>query len=162
MAGSAARWNIVGNPVVLAGVDGGNATDGPAYYLDTWDGFPTARHRLIDVLAKATNPVVLTGDYHTGMVLDVHAEPFAPASPLVAPEFMAPPISSPLFAADITERTPQVQRQMNGHGYLTVQVVPDEVSVGFRVLDDVAKPDSAITTAATYGVAAGSPKATAQ
>ena len=64
-------WNLIGNPVVLAGIDGGNDADGSAYYLDTWDGFPTARHRLIEQLATVDNPVVLTGDYHAGMVLDV-------------------------------------------------------------------------------------------
>ena len=45
----------------------------PPYYLDTWDGFPDARRRLIEQLAEVDNPVVLTGDYHAGMVLDVHA-----------------------------------------------------------------------------------------
>ena len=159
--GSPARWNLVGNPVVLAGVDGGNAEDGTAYYLDTWDGFPTARHRLIQTLAGASNPVVLTGDYHAGMVLDVHEQPFVAGSPLVAPEFMAPPISSPLFAADVTGRTPQLRQQMNGHGYLTAQVTPETVAVSFRVLDDVTRPDSAIATVATYRVDAGSPEATA-
>ena len=84
------------------------------------------------------------------------------SGPLVAPELMAPPISSPLFPADITERTPHVQRQMNGHGYLTVQVVPDRVSVAFRGPHEVANPTSAIATIANYGVASGSPKATAQ
>ena len=39
-----------------AGVDGGNAADGAAYYLDTWDGYPTARHRFIDQLAAHRQP----------------------------------------------------------------------------------------------------------
>ena len=158
-AESSAAWNLIGNPVVLAGVDGGSDADGPQYYLDTWDGFPTARHRLIDQLAAVDNPVVLTGDYHAGMVLDVHQRPFEEGSPLVAPEFMAPPISSVLFSADVTARTPQVRQQTNGHGYLTVEVTPDELTVAFRVLDDVADADSAITTAATWAVAAGDPQA---
>jgi alkaline phosphatase D len=161
LASSTATWNLVGNPVVLGGVDGGSATDGPAYYLDTWDGFPTARTRLIQQLAQAENPVVLTGDYHAGMVIDVHERPFDSQSPLVAPEFMAPPISSPLFAADVSQRTPQVQQQLNGHGYLTVAVVPERLRASFRVLDDVADAASAITTAAAYEVTAGSPQAKA-
>ncbi|MGK2946987.1 MAG: alkaline phosphatase D family protein [Acidimicrobiales bacterium] len=158
-AESSATWNLIGNPVVLAGVDGGSDADGPKYYLDTWDGFPTARHRLIDRLTTVDNPVVLTGDYHAGMVLDVNQRPFEAGSPLVATEFMAPPISSVLFAADVTGRTPQVRQQTNGHGYLTVEVTPDELTVAFRVLDDVADADSAITTAATWAVAAGDPQA---
>lgn len=156
-ADSRARWNLIGNPVVLAGVDGGDEADGPAYYLDTWDGFPSARQRVIEQLAGMANPVVLTGDYHAGMVLDVRERPFEPTTRLVAPEFMAPPISSPLFAADVSGRTPQVRQQMNGHGYMTVEVGRERLSVAFRLLDDVADPESDMATVATYDVMPGSP-----
>lgn len=155
---SKATWNLIGNPVVLAGVDGGNDADGSKYYLDTWDGFPSARHRFIEQLAAVDNPVVLTGDYHAGMVLDVHERPFED-SPLVAPEFMAPAISSPLFADDVSGRTPQLRQQLDEHGYLTVTVEPEQVTVRFQVLDDVADPASAISTAATWVVTAGNPRA---
>ena len=158
LADSPATWNLLGNPVVLAGVDGGSDADGSRYYLDTWDGFPSARHRLIEQLAAVRNPVVLTGDYHAGMVLDVHERPFEDSA-LVAPEFMAPPISSPLFPADVSGRTPQLRQQINGHGYLAVTVTPDVLEVAFRVLADVTDPASAIATAATWSVTAGSPEA---
>ncbi|MBX3284559.1 MAG: alkaline phosphatase D family protein, partial [Actinobacteria bacterium] len=150
-------WNLLGNPVVLAGVDAGK--ESPAFYLDTWDGFPQARKRLIAQLAEVSNPVVLTGDYHAGMVLDVHARPFDQGSDVVAPEFMAPPISSPLFADDISARTPQLRQQLNAYGYLTVAVAPEELTVAFRVLDDVSDAASPIATAATWTVAAGDPVA---
>ncbi|QXC62832.1 alkaline phosphatase D family protein [Aquihabitans sp. G128] len=150
-------WNLLGNPVVLAGVDGGS--DAAAYYLDTWDGFPQARKRLIAQLAEVSNPVVLTGDYHAGMVLDVQAEPFDASSKVVAPEFMSPPISSILFPADVSKRTPQLRQQLNDHGYLTVAVTPERVTVAFRVLDDVMDPKTAISTGATWVVDAGDPVA---
>jgi alkaline phosphatase D len=156
---STARWNLIGNPVVLGGVDAGNDADGSAYYLDTWDGYPTARHRLIEQLAAIDNPVVLTGDYHAGMLIDVHERPFEPDSPLVATELMSPAISSPLFPADVTERSPHVRRQINGHGYLALEVTPDEVRATFRVLDDVSDPASAISTELACTIAAGSPDA---
>ena len=143
--------------MVLAGVDGG--TDRDQYYLDTWDGFPQARKRLIQHLAKVDNPVVLTGDYHAGMVLDVRSEPFDQSSELVATEFMAPPISSVLFAADVSARTPQLRQQINAHGYLAVKVTPKTVTATFRCLDDVAKPDATISTKATWAVDAGKPQA---
>lgn len=152
-------WNLLGNPVVLAGVDGGNEADGSKYYLDTWDGFPTARGRLIDLLATVENPVVLTGDYHAGMVLDVAAEPFVAGSPVVAPEFMAPPISSILFSDDVSARTPQLRQQLNNHGYLTVEVTPSLLTATFRCLADVADPASAISTGATWTVTPGNPVA---
>ena len=157
LAASTARWNLLGNPVVLAGVDAG--LDEPQFYLDTWDGFPAARKRLIAQLADVDNPVVLTGDYHAGMVLDVHEVPFDQDTPVVAPEFMSPPISSALFDADVTKRTPQLRQQINEYGYLVVAVTPDELTATFRVVDDVADPETAISTAAVWKVAAGNPVA---
>jgi alkaline phosphatase D len=157
LSSSTATWNLLGNPVVLAGVDAGR--DEPQFYLDTWDGYPDARKRLIAQLADVDNPVVLTGDYHAGMVLDVHAVPFDQDTPVVAPEFMSPPISSALFDADVTKRTPQLRQQINEYGYLVVAVTPDELTATFRVVDDVADPKTAIGTAATWKVAAGNPVA---
>ncbi len=157
LAKGGVTWNLLGNPVVLAGVDGGTKT--AAYYLDTWDGFPQARTRLIEQLAATDNPVVLTGDYHAGMVLDVNAVPFDTTSQLVAPEFMSPPISSLLFPADVSARTPQLRQQLNDHGYMTVTVTPEKLTVVFRCIEDVGDPDTAIASKATWVVTAGDPVA---
>lgn len=157
LAKGGVTWNLLGNPVVLAGIDAG--TDEPKYYLDSWDGFPQARRRLIGQLAAADNPVVLTGDYHAGMVLDVQAVPFDTTSSVVAPEFMSPPISSILFPVDVSVRNPHLRQQLNDHGYLTVAVTPERLTVVFRCIEDVGDPDTAITTKATWVVAAGDPVA---
>ncbi len=157
LAEGGVTWNLLGNPVVLAGVDAG--TDSAGYWLDTWDGYPQARERLIAQLAEASNPVVLTGDYHAGMTLDVRATPFDQESPIVATEFMSPPISSVLFPQDVSPRTPQLREQLNNHGYLTVEVTPTQLTAAFRVLDDVADAASGITTASTWIVDAGTPTA---
>jgi alkaline phosphatase D len=159
-AQSPAIWNVVGNPVVMSGVDAGTPEE-PAYYLDSWDGFPDARRRLVDALAGTSNPVVLTGDYHAGLVLDLHREPFDQASDVVATELVSPAITSPLFDADVSAGTPQLRQQINAHGYLTATFEPERLTARFRVLDDVQNPDSPISTAATWRVDAGSPRATA-
>lgn len=158
LAKGGVTWNLLGNPVVLAGIDGG--TDESGYYLDVWDGFPQARQRLIGQLAEVTNPVVLTGDYHAGMVLDLHAVPFDTSSAVVAPEFMSPPISSVLFTADVSGRTPHLRQQLNEHGYLSIEVTPDNLTAAFRCVADVADADTAISTLATWRVDAGNPVAT--
>lgn len=149
-------WDLIGNPVVLAGIDAGTGRRSE-FYLDTWDGYPDARLRLVEALAAADNPVVLTGDYHAGMVLDVTERPFEADAALVAPEFMAPPISSVLFPDDVSARTPQLRQQINAHGYLAVTVTPDRLTADFRVVDDVADPASAVHTEATWLVDAGDP-----
>jgi alkaline phosphatase D len=150
-------WNVIGNPTCLAGIDAG--ADASAFYLELWDGYPAAQQRFIAQLAQLDNPVVLTGDYHQGMVLDVHEVPFDTSSPVVAPELMAPPISSPLFSDDVSRRTPHLRQQVNRHGYLSVAIEPERLTARFQVLDDVNDPASAITTEATWQVDAGDPVA---
>ncbi|HYF45914.1 MAG TPA: alkaline phosphatase D family protein, partial [Acidimicrobiales bacterium] len=150
-------WNLLGNPVVLAGVDAGRRD--AEFYLDTWDGYPDAQRRLIATLAAAQNPVVLTGDYHAGMVLDVNDRPFERDAELVCTELMAPPISSILFPADVSRRTPHMRHQLNGHGYLRVEVTEDRVDAEFRILDDVQRSRSDIRTDAAYRIRAGEPRA---
>jgi alkaline phosphatase D len=152
-------WNVIGNPVCLGGIDAGDDASGPAYYLDSWDGYPDAQRRFIAQLAAIDNPVVLTGDYHQGMVIDVRAQPFDQASALVATEFMAPPISSFLFGADVRVRTPQVRQQLNNHGYLTVDIERERLTARFRVLEDVTQADTPVSTAATWEVVPGDPAA---
>lgn len=154
LARGGVRWNLLGNPMVLAGVDVGR--DEESFYLDTWDGFVPARRRLIDMLAASDNPVVLTGDYHAGMTLEVREEPFE-ESAVVAPEFMAPPISSGLFSAPAEQRTPHLLEQIDAHGYLSVEITADELTVRFRCLDDVTDRDSGIDTRSTWVVDAGDP-----
>ncbi|MEZ5177917.1 MAG: alkaline phosphatase D family protein [Acidimicrobiales bacterium] len=141
---------------MLAGVDAGK--ESPAFYLDTWDRFPQARERLIAQLAEVSNPVVLTGDYHAGMVLDVHARPFDQGAtwwPRSSWRRRSPRRSSPTTS----RRTPSCASSSNAYGYLTVAVAPEELTVAFRVLDDVSDAASPIATAATWTVAAGDPVA---
>lgn len=157
---SEAVWNVVGNPVVLAGLDTGTAEGGSAFSLDAWDGFPDARLRLIEALAGVDNPLVLTGDYHAGMVLDVHRTPFDQDSEVVCTELMAPPISSVLFPADVAARNPQLRQRLDEHGYLAVELTPDRMTARFQVVADVADPASAVDTAATWVVEPGEARAT--
>ena len=149
---SSAVWNVVGNPVVLAGIDAGAPDGDSAFCLDSWDGYPDARLRLVEALAGVDSPVVLTGDYHAGMVLDVHRTPLDAGSDVVCTELMAPPISSLLFPSDVRTRNPHVRQQLNEHGYLAVAITPDRLTARFQVVADVADPASAVSTAATWAL----------
>ncbi|MEZ5169007.1 MAG: alkaline phosphatase D family protein [Acidimicrobiales bacterium] len=158
VAPSTATWNLVGNPVVLAYVNGGDTDD--AYYLSTpgtgspRPGSVSSPHWLGRATGGADRRLC-----HAGMVLDVHETPFDQSSPIVAPELMAPPISSVLFPDDVSGRTPQLRQQINAHGYLVVDVQADSVTARFRTLGDVADPATTISTAATWRVDAGDPVA---
>jgi alkaline phosphatase D len=159
---SEAVWNLVGNPVVLAGLDAGTGSGpgGAAFSLDSWDGYPDARERLIEKLAGLDNPVVLTGDHHAGMVLDVHRTPFDADSDVVCTELMAPPISSVLFPGDLSARNPHLRQKLDEHGYLAVDLTPERLTAEFRIVADITDPASSLSTAATWTVDAGNPRAT--
>lgn len=154
-------WNLIGNPVVVAGVDAGDAAS-ERFYLETWDGYPQARRRFLERLAAddVPNPVVLTGDYHAGMVNDVRLDPEAADSPVIATELLSPPLTSILFDADIRPRNPHVKHFFGRHGYLKVTVEPDQLRADFRVVDDVTDPDTGVSTESSWRIDAGSPSAT--
>lgn len=157
LAESGATWDLVGNPVVVSGIDSG--VDEPVQYMESWDGYPRARARFIEQVAGARNPVVLTGDYHQGMVLDLHERPFDVESEVVAPELMAPPISSLLFSDPVAARTPHLRQQVDAHGYLALSVEEERVTARFRVVDDVLDERTGISTAATWVVEPGERRA---
>ena len=62
---STATWNLLGQQVIAGRLDL-DPTDGQLFNVDAWDGYPVAQRRLHAELARARNPVVLTGDVHAG------------------------------------------------------------------------------------------------
>lgn len=91
------------SPEALAQYVAQSAGNPPAF-LDTWNGYPVARAKFLDDLARyARNPVVLSGDLHTAMcnelVRDGDEQP-------VAIELMPPSVTSPGFTQYLPERHP--------------------------------------------------------
>ncbi len=86
---SPARWNLVGNPVMitpvlipplpnlvtdaLGGFAGILPTEGIPYNTDQWDGYAVERKKLTDHILqnKIKNVVFLTGDIHSGWACDI-------------------------------------------------------------------------------------------
>jgi alkaline phosphatase D len=164
LAASDARWTLLGNPVMLAGLD--VATDGPPqYFLELWDGAPVERRELVEWLIdqQVPNPVVLTGDYHAAFVNQVKPDPWANDSPVAAPELLATSISSGLFGTDFRERNPQVTYFDGTHnGYLDCEIGPDSITARFRAVDDVRRADSEVITTASFQVSPGAPPSVRQ
>jgi alkaline phosphatase D len=90
---SDARWNIIGNQVLMAELD---HDAGERFWNDSWDGYPGARNRITQFIkdARIRNPVVITGDWHSTFANDVKANYEDPRAPTVAAEFVTPSISS--------------------------------------------------------------------
>jgi alkaline phosphatase D len=156
---SDATWTVLVNPVLMSGLDIAEQGQDPAFYLELWDGYPEMRRRVVELLAEddVSNPLVLSGDYHAAFVGDLKADPWDPDSPVVAPELLGSSISSVVFGTDFTAQNPQIRYFEGRNGYLVCRITPDEVTADFKYVDDVADPDSGITTGATFVVREGSP-----
>jgi phosphodiesterase/alkaline phosphatase D-like protein len=50
--------------------------DGGRFWNDSWDGWPGQRARILDHIARAgiSNPVLITGDWHSTFVNDLKAD----------------------------------------------------------------------------------------
>jgi alkaline phosphatase D len=154
MAANEAFWQLLVNPVLLAGLDISEPDDPPAFYLETWDGYPAQRRRIVSAMAerKVRNPVVLTGDYHASFVAEVRPDPFDPASPVVAPELLATSISSIVFPGDHSATNPQITYFEARNGYLTCEVTREQITADFRYVADVKDAASPVTVGATFVV----------
>jgi alkaline phosphatase D len=72
---SQAQWNVLANQVLFSALAHESGPN-PRYWQDSWDGYPVARRRLIDDMVGTglRNPFVITGDWHSTFVNDVHPD----------------------------------------------------------------------------------------
>ncbi len=164
LAASDARWNVLAQQVMMARLRGMNDNGDETWSMDMWDGYPTERQALLDVLAEVgtPNPVVLTGDIHSHWVADLHTDFDDLASPVVATELVGTSISSNGDGADMTaggERilssNPHIKFYNGQRGYVTAEVTPDLWTSDFKIVPMVTEPGAAIETRATFVVENG-------
>ena len=164
---STSHWNVIPQQVMMARVDL-RAGDEEAVGMDVWGGYEVQRRRLMEFLAarRPSNPVVLTGDIHTNWVNDLKVDYTDPAAPVVATEFVGTSISSGGDGSDTRESTegvlaenPAVKFYNSQRGYVSCDVTPGQWLSHYRVLDYVSRPDSPISTRASFVVLDGQPGA---
>jgi alkaline phosphatase D len=132
---------------------------------DSWDGYPGARQRLLDAISRERpfNPVILGGDIHSNWVADVHKNPYDVRSLMLASEFCGTSITSKnnlsqAAAERIAAANPHcLLANTEKRGYGLMDITPDQAKVQLRVLDDVTRLDSGISTLATFIVKNGQP-----
>lgn len=156
------RWNFIAQQVLMMPYDArkdGNTK--PIIGKDNWGGYPLARQRLVDSIRKRnlTNVVVGSGDIHQHIVGSVPNDVNDPTSPAIASEFLATSISSngtggPRYPGelDMLDHNPNVQLLNNQRGYQLYTVTPDRWRADVKVIDQVERPDSVLTTLARFVV----------
>ncbi|PRX97666.1 alkaline phosphatase D family protein [Allonocardiopsis opalescens] len=166
LAASRARWNLLGNNVMLARLDHDGAA-GERLWHDAWDGFPAARNRLTRAWVRhgVSNPVALTGDWHSTFANDIKRDFDDPDSPVVASEIVATSISSngdgavygPYYGPMIPFN-PHI-RYFDGdrRGYLRCELTRARLRADLRVVSTVSRRDAPESTLASFEVADGRP-----
>ena len=164
---SIARWNILAQQTLMAqssGVPVRAPGDG-RFWTDGWDGYPAARRRLLDAVAKsgARNPLVLSGDVHTFYAAELRRDFNRPASksnPVIAAEFCGTSITSSsrpqARTQENVERNPHIlYGRSDRRGYMLLDVTPSATEARFMALDDVRDARSGQSLAAAFTVEDG-------
>ena len=159
-------WNLLAQQTLMARFAEREAGPGAEVWTDGWDGYAPARQRLLGTLAARQVPgvVVLGGDVHANVVADLKADFDDPRSPVLATEFCGTSISSLGHPQDRTDAAralnPHVQwARSDQRGYVRFTLEAEVLQARLQVLADARDPDSALTTAARFAVAAARPGA---
>lgn len=161
LTSSPAIWKLIGQQIVFSKVDFG----GLFINWDQWDGYPTARQRLLDFFAaqQLQNVVILAGDLHVGGMAELNAVAGDINTPVVAVEIVTTSISSgsetgipPETIEELVGNVPQI-RYFNGHsrGYVSVEVSRSQLVAHFKVVETVEAETSPVMVEASLTVLAG-------
>ncbi|MFF4601062.1 alkaline phosphatase D family protein [Amycolatopsis sp. NPDC001319] len=165
LAASKAIWNVIAQQTIMAQFDYDLGPD-KIVNLDQWDGYPPARARILDFIARErpANPVVLSGDWHTHWVNDLKTDFDDPHSRTIATEFVGTSISSGAgWDADVRlglPANPHV-KFYNGtyRGYVKCVVTREKWRSDLRIVLNASDAASPAYTIAAYEVRDGVPGA---
>jgi alkaline phosphatase D len=159
LARSTARWRVVLNQVPFGQIDNDPGPE-ETFDVDKWDGYLAERRRLLGAFADhPARPVVLTGDMHANVALDLKADFDDAGSRVVGAEFVVTSISTAGDGDDLPgrgramlEANPHMRFFNGQRGYLRCRLTDDAFTTDFRVLPYVTRPGAPVSTRATFRV----------
>lgn len=167
--GSGTRWSVIAQQTLFSQRHYPSGVQS----ADSWDGYPAARQRLLESLARHAprNTVLLGGDIHQNYVCNVFAPPeeassaSAPASApagrsarILASEFCSTSISSRSSTTQekldaIARHNPHVLlARCDQRGWGMADVTPGRWTNTLRTVDDPLRADSGASTQARFVV----------
>lgn len=154
-------WNLLLQPTLMARASRTPVTDadpGKAW-TDGWDGYPQARARLLDTLARrqVPGPVVLGGDVHAHYVADLKTDFRDERAPAVATEFCCTSISSnglpQLFTHQILAANPHIRHgRSDQRGYTALTLDARGLQAELMAVRDSADARSPVEVQARFAV----------
>src|SRR5262249_40456932 len=150
--------------------------DGSWPDIDQWDGYPAERAAILGHVEREgiRDLVVLSGDVHVGLALELSPRPFDPASEPVAVEVVtasltsqnvdekmhwAPRTESVAVERALLEALPHLRWvDLDSHGYVVVDVTPERVTAEWWFVDTVLERVPGQRLAASWTVARGRPR----
>lgn len=170
LSASKSVWQVLAQQVLFAELNwrsfANHDGDETELRMDSWDGAAAGRERVLKILrqAQAVNPVVLTGDLHRGLALEISADPKNVAGPCAAVEFLASSISSGGNGQRVVKNTAAIMSD-NPHlkwlnaerGYTRHVVTAKRWQADYRVVPKVITRDDTVVTRKSFVVEAGRP-----
>jgi alkaline phosphatase D len=162
LAASKARWNVIGQTVLMASLHDNHPGAAAHEWTEAWDGYPAARTRLLDHIQSSgvANPVVLSGDNHAFWANELKR---AADGPTIATEFVGTSVTSygPPYeqVAKWLPGNPQVKFfESRKRGYALVELTPERMLTRFQAISDAADPAARVGTLASFVLEAGNKK----
>jgi alkaline phosphatase D len=162
-------FNLIGQASIMAPMRMPNSRTDPnagvdSYWNDSWDGYPVARAKALDLWGQMGNVVSLGGDVHATYVSDLRANFDDPQSKILASEFVGTSITSPSWPQAAADRIKGYNPHMlfaksDLRGYTVIEVIAKELSASSRVIDNARIQNPSMSTAARFKVISGKPGA---
>ncbi len=158
-AQSRARWDLLGQQVFFGRRDN-NAGPSNVVSMDSWDGYPAARDRVMRAWrrAKVRNPLVLTGDVHAHWASDVLTD-WEDPSTAVGSELITSSVTSGGNGYDEPTGThpwapwnPNLKFWTNLRGYVRTTITRDSLAADFRCVPAVTTEGADVFTRRSYVV----------
>ncbi|MFI5803126.1 alkaline phosphatase D family protein [Streptomyces sp. NPDC051561] len=158
-------WNVLPQQVTFA-ERRDRATPDFKLSMDSWDGYPASRARILAGAESAgvQNLLVLTGDVHVSYGLDIKKDFRDPTSRTVGTEIVTTSVSSGKDGADkpanwaaLTGANPHLKHYHGRRGYTRVTLTAEQARADFRAVAAVSTPGAPVATVASFVTEAGNP-----
>ncbi|GHG53903.1 alkaline phosphatase D family protein [Streptomyces griseocarneus] len=161
---SKAVWNVIPQQVAFCrrGLNPGRSR----LSMDAWDGYPASRGRILGGARAAgiANLVVLSGDSHSHLAMDIKKDFDDPRSPTLGVEILGTSVSSdadgvekPADHESLLRANPHMTYYAKRRGYVIVTLTPTHARADYRTLPYVTRPGAPVSTASSLVSEAGRP-----